>query len=81
MSGRIFLLLGILLLFYRDPSRGYTTFAILSTLCNSKAFLSACSVEDHSNPLTLDSLNPLKIINSFGDDSTVDSLVKSITDG
>ena len=45
------------------------TFARLSNLCNSLAFLSACSVEDHSNPWTLDPLNPFKIINSFGDDS------------
>ncbi|MBT8349937.1 MAG: hypothetical protein KJO26_01705, partial [Deltaproteobacteria bacterium] len=35
-------------------------FARLSTLCNFLAFLSACSVEDHSNPGTLGPLNPLE---------------------
>jgi hypothetical protein len=36
------------------------TFARLSTLCNSLAFLSASSVEDHSNPGILESLNPMR---------------------
>jgi len=48
------------LLVYKDPNSVCTTFAKLSDLCNSEAF--------HSNPWTLDPLNPFNIINSFGDD-------------
>jgi hypothetical protein len=33
-------------------------FGRLSNLCNSLAFLSACSVEDHSNPCHLETSNP-----------------------
>ena len=55
---RIFLPLGILPLFYISLNRVRMTFARLSTLCNSIAFLSACSAEDHLNPGLLDPLNP-----------------------
>ena len=67
----VFLPLGMLLLFYMFMDRVRMTFARLSTLsgyayqlrrdkCNSIAFLSACSVADHSNPWTLDPLYPLR---------------------
>ena len=54
-------------LFYGYSDRVYTTFTKPSDFCNYKAF--------HSNPWTLDPLNPLKIINFFGDDPILFTLV------